>query len=1161
MIRIGNQTSCWAARPLEPFDYALAQGFGAFEWFPDKKPGVGWDASDLDAACRNDIRQAARQQNLSLSVHACWQANPLDPSSRPVLAKDLDLARDLGATLLNIHLYHESGLDTFIDAIAPLLRLTAEAGIQLAIENTPVHPPELFNELFARLRLRDSLPTAHAGMCLDIGHANLCAATLNDYIQFVDRLSPQVPLIHLHFHENWGDADRHLPLFTGPAAQNDAGIRALIQRIQARDYSGSIILEQWPQPPQLLNQARDRLLQLLALPAPETPSSSPARSLPLSEVSPPTPTQAPLFAGEDFAARLVSGDKKARSWREKLDLVRSLLAEETAPLQADQLVDVAIYLRMLGTGQIQCIEDGRHFRPGHHARIAEQIHHRLGKLGSPELLAVARKIYPWLPSTAQAFQRAEPLTRIRDIAHRNDIPSDLKREIKTSLQNKLHRCAGPEDLETSARILERITAPGARYSAPFVDQFKIFHQELEEFFNARSLEDRLQTLPSNVASELATTIRSFLGKKDAASLAEQLDALRVLTELRQALLAPANDASAEPGVERILSDISLEDFAFVLVSKIINFVTAEPQGRTKPFPSPALLEALRLTVANLGLSGVMPEECQAIEAELQAWTRELANREDLLRLKATAERSRRLAESYSDTILKLFPRRAELLGRALGVPEHAAKVFSEAEIRSHLVFQLSKLLSALLRQLRRQLALPDWDVIVAGETRGRVQVCDYLACPNGSEPVVVLLNNAEGDEEIPRGIAALVLKREIPHLSHLGVRARQAGIPFVATSEAARFEELAKQQGQFISLSVSPEKVSWKLAPSANGRSEKTRTVAPARIPEANLAYTKPWLLLAQASVSNAGGKADGARRLAELAQRHDAGFKTPPGLVIPFGVVEAALETSADYRQSLAQLANLSPGQLDPAADVIRACIDRIAVPREILSAIQQAFPASVRLMVRSSANCEDIEQLAGAGLYESVANVGPTDAAPAIRQVWASLWTRRAVLSRAQAGIPHARAHMGVLIQQMIVPDFSFILHTRNPISQNPNEVYAEIAPGLGETLASGYALGTPYRLVCNRLSGAVDTVAFANFSGALRPAPAGGLQNSIVNYAQVELSCQADARRALGRRLAQIAQLVERELGSPQDIEGAVANCEFYLVQARPQQGLAPGATSPP
>src|SRR5438876_11065191 len=192
---------------------------------------------------------------------------------------------------------------------------------------------------------------------------------------------------------------------------------------------------------------------------------------------------------DEFVITLVAADKRDRSWREKLDLVLGFLAAENAPLTTEQLVDIAIYLRFLGTGEIPCAEDGRHVRPAHHARIALRIQERLAGLTTPDNACIARKIYPWLPSSAHTFRRAEPLTRIRDIAHRNDIPPELKREIKHSLQNKLHRCAGPEDLVTSSALLERITAPGADYSSFFVEQFSLFHEELKEFFNARSLDE------------------------------------------------------------------------------------------------------------------------------------------------------------------------------------------------------------------------------------------------------------------------------------------------------------------------------------------------------------------------------------------------------------------------------------------------------------------------------------------------------------------------------------------------------------------------------------------------------------------------------------------------------------------------------------------------
>ena len=79
MICIGNQTAAWAATVVEPFDYAVAQGFNAFEWFPDKKPGAGWDETDLDATARQRIRDMGKSRGIRFSVHARWQADLLAP--------------------------------------------------------------------------------------------------------------------------------------------------------------------------------------------------------------------------------------------------------------------------------------------------------------------------------------------------------------------------------------------------------------------------------------------------------------------------------------------------------------------------------------------------------------------------------------------------------------------------------------------------------------------------------------------------------------------------------------------------------------------------------------------------------------------------------------------------------------------------------------------------------------------------------------------------------------------------------------------------------------------------------------------------------------------------------------------------------------------------
>ncbi len=113
------------------------------------------------------------------------------------------------------------------------------------------------------------------------------------------------------------------------------------------------------------------------------------------------------------------------------------------------------------------MESGGHRRPNGPAMVGrgifismEQIQgamYRHGTdLGEVERVLM-RHVHPWLPSFNEEFINAVPLTRIRDIAHRGDIPEDLKRTIKHTIQNKLHRNAGPEDLVATEIVLKQIT--------------------------------------------------------------------------------------------------------------------------------------------------------------------------------------------------------------------------------------------------------------------------------------------------------------------------------------------------------------------------------------------------------------------------------------------------------------------------------------------------------------------------------------------------------------------------------------------------------------------------------------------------------------------------------------------------------------------------------
>ena len=60
-----------------------------------------------------------------------------------------------------------------------------------------------------------------------------------------------------------------------------------------------------------------------------------------------------------------------------------------------------------------------------------------------------------------------------------------------------------------------------------------------------------------------------------------------------------------------------------------------------------------------------------------------------------------------------------------------------------------------------------------------------------------------------------------------------------------------------------------------------------------------------------------------------------------------------------------------------------------------------------------------------------------------------------------------MAVLIQEQLKPEYSFILHTQSPVSADEDALYAELAAGLGETLASG-TRGSPWRISVSHSTG---------------------------------------------------------------------------------------------
>lgn len=915
----------------------------------------------------------------------------------------------------------------------------------------------------------------------------------------------------------------------------------------------------------------------------------------------------------------VEKDKDAGSWLKKLQVVKGMIVEKSETPDVDSLALSHIYLSWVNNGVIPCVESGGHFRPKHHAELSKSIFWKLERNTDLErqrgpIHWISRALHMKLPSFAEEFRRAEPLTRIRDLAHRNDIPKDIKHEIKHTLQNKLHRNAGPEDLVAAELMYEKIMSQKDHLNDDFIKQYGLFMEELREFFNAGNLAETLRKVRRSMyGSDEAGVqiINRFLelqaeidggGYQSTGSFDlqtnEVMETLHAVTSVRALLLSKLssgvrNDAPDEALVMRQafrLAEIRSEDYSFVLLSRYINLL----EGHDKSFDqlvkggerSWALpLGALVLGLRNIALTGWEPQECMAIENEISRWHQlgELHKPLNALRMRASLERLQRLCSQFCDSILDAFVDNVQNLGKALGVSGHHVTVYSESEIRANVVFQVSKLTSFLLKASRQAAGQSAWDIIVPGISRGRlveVNSIDSIALPSNissTDKLILVVKKANGEEDVGHlvsgftgagmKVTGIILRQELPHLSHLGVRARQEHLVFTTcTDEELIHHDLSPLLGEYTQLKALPEGVRIERCTAGESMEEDDVHKGPLdKIEIPSFQDSEATVLFqSKAGQETCGAKAANCGIIESISSKFET-FKAPTGVVLPFGVMERCM--TKDVLSQISALLKHVDEALDKNQDIeeltisVQELIKCQTIPQWITKTIKDEFNRNERVILRSSANVEDLAGLSGAGLHDSIANMNSHNVKQmeeAILRVWASLYTKRALMARHSARLSHENARMAVLIQQQLTPVCSFVLHTTDPLTKDSNILTAEIAPGIGETLASG-TQGTPWRLTINKKTGKVETTAFANFSSMLLPkahhdeewSVEGKVMTKVADYSTLALSVDDENRELLGKRLLSVGEVLEKEFGGiPQDIEGAVVGNELYIVQSRPQ-----------
>ena len=330
-------------------------------------------------------------------------------------------------------------------------------------------------------------------------------------------------------------------------------------------------------------------------------------------------------------------------------------------------------------------------------------------------------------------------------------------------------------------------------------------------------------------------------------------------------------------------------------------------------------------------------------------------------------------------------------------------------------------------------------------------------------------------------------------------------------------------------------------------------------------AYIIPFEQLGMTDVESVGGKnASLGEMISALAR---LGIQVPGGFATTAHAYREFLAQGALAERIRTELAGLDVddvAKLAASGARIRQWILATALPPAFNTAVLEALRRlgegrpDFAVAVRSSATAEDLPEASFAGQQETFLNVRGEEAVlRAIHEVFASLFTDRAISYRVHTGFDHAAVALSVGVQHMVRSDLgaSGVMFTLDTDSGFRDVVFITAAWGLGETVVQGAVNPDEFYLYKPALRSGKHPVLRRNLgSKAIKMiyAPAG----SAERVQTVEVP-EADRRRfCLEDRdlitLARQALLIEEHYRRPMDIEWARdgASGEIFILQARPE-----------
>ena len=327
--------------------------------------------------------------------------------------------------------------------------------------------------------------------------------------------------------------------------------------------------------------------------------------------------------------------------------------------------------------------------------------------------------------------------------------------------------------------------------------------------------------------------------------------------------------------------------------------------------------------------------------------------------------------------------------------------------------------------------------------------------------------------------------------------------------------------------------------------------------------YIRPLEQLGMTDVALVGGKNASLGEM--LTHLHVAGVNVPTGFALTVNafndfLVQNGLSQRIEKR--LAQLNVDDIEQLGQAGRDIRGWIISASLPHAIQVALKSACQDldcdRIHVAVRSSATAEDSPQASFAGQQDTILNVLGYDAvAEAILQVFASLFTDRAIAYRAHQNFLLSEVGLSVGVQQMVggsPTSRSGVMFTLDTETGFDGIIFITSAWGVGEAVVQGEVNPDEFyvdkRVLVAKRPAVIRRILGSKAVRFVRKQDnRGGLYKEEV---PTDLRQQFSLTDTQVETLAEIARRVEEHYQHPMDIEWVydAESDQFYILQARPE-----------